>query len=77
MFNRTAKFKRFAHIEEEKEIREESQNNIADFMKEIATLNEEIRRHLASSEENEKQSEMLKKLFDNECIDENGDPLNH
>ena len=77
MLNRAAKFKRLAQIEEEKEIREVSQNHISDLKKEIATLNEEMRRHLAASEENEKQREMLKKLFDNGYIDENGDPLNH
>ena len=35
-----------------------------------------MKRHLAEREENEKQREMLKKLFDMGFIDENGVSLN-
>ena len=75
MLNWTAKLRRISKQDEEDKLRNETGTLIADLKKEIDILTCQIDKLHSANKENDKQREILKILFNNGHIDENGHPL--
>ena len=75
MLNQTTKIIRISKQDEEDKLRNGTGTLVTDLKKEIDFLTCEIDKLHSANKENDKQKEMLKILFDNNYIDENGHPL--
>ena len=75
MLNQTTKLIRISKQDKEDKHRKGTETLVTDLKKEIDFLTSEIDKLHSANKENDKQREMLKILFDNNYIDENGHPL--
>ena len=75
MLNQMTKLIRISKQNEEDKLRKGTETLVTDLEKEIDFLTSEIDKLYSANKKNDKQREMLKILFDNNYIDENGHPL--
>ena len=75
MLNQTTKLIRISKQDEEDKLRNGTGTLVTNLEKEIDFLTSEIDKLYSANKENDKQREMLKILFDNSYIEENGHPL--